>query len=260
MVRTLLFYLLSIVVLFACSSPLPPAPTLSQNVVLEPSATPTVAVTSSPIATQALPTIPPKPTLDPNFFRDEFIGTLDAQWSWVREDPQNWSLAIVPGLLQINAGNGYVVAHNSSNLLLRPAPEGNFQIETQVLFDPRHNFEFAGLIIYESDSNFVQAGHGYCSSVDCIGEGLYMNSYQKGVMLKPSPMQTYTHRDPIFLRLSRRENTYTFENSQNGNVWFFIGNHTSAINPLQIGLVASQNLRGDILPANFGYFEVRSLP
>ena len=260
MVRTLLFYLLSVFVLFACSSPLTPAPTLSQNVVLEPSATPVVVVTSSPIATQPLPTIPPKPTLDPNFFRDEFIESLDAQWSWVREDPQNWSLAILPGLLQINVGNGYVVAHSNSNLLLRPAPEGNFRIETHVTFDPRHNFEFAGLIIYENDSNFVQAGHGYCNSVDCIGEGLYMNSYQKGVMVKPSPMQTYTHRNPVFLRLSRRGDIYTFENSQDGNVWFLIGNHTSAIDPLQIGLVTSQNLRDDILPANFGYFEVRSLP
>jgi beta-xylosidase len=219
-----------------------------------------VAVTASPIATKPFPTIPPRPTLDPNFFRDEFIETLDSQWSWVREDPQNWSLAILPGLLQINVGNGYVVAHSNSNLLLRPAPEGNFQIETHVTFDPMHNFEFAGLIIYESDSNFVQAGHGYCSSVDCIGEGLYMNSYQKGVMVRPSPMQTYTDRNPVFLRLSRRGDTYTFENSQDGNVWFFIGNHTSAIDPLQIGLVTSQNLRGDILPANFGYFEVRSLP
>jgi len=218
-----------------------------------------VKVTSSPIPTQVLPTIPPKPTADPNFFRDDFIETLDAQWSWVREDPQNWSLAIVPGSLQINASDGYVLAHNYSNLLLRPAPEGNFQIETQIRFDPRHNFEFGGLIIYESDSNFIQAGHGYCSSVDCIGEGLYMNSYQKGIAVKPSFGQTYTHSLPVFLRLSRREDTYTFENSQDGNVWFFIGSQTSTINPLQIGLVASQNLRGDILPAVFGYFEVRSL-
>lgn len=258
MVRIILFYVLIVIVLCACGMTPSPTSTPSENIVLEPSATPTLISSATP--TRMLPTIPPRPTLDPNFFRDEFIETLGAQWSWVREDPQNWSLATVPGFLQINAGNGYVVAHTNSNLLLRPAPEGNFQIETQVTFDPRHNFEFAGLIIYETDSNFVQAGHGYCSSVDCIGEGLYMNSYQKGAMVKPSPMQPYTHRAPVFLRLSRRENTYTFENSQDGKVWFFIGSHTSDMNPLQVGLVASQNLRGDILPANFGYFEVRSLP
>ena len=262
MLRILFFHMVMMFALSACSSAPPPTltPTPFQDTVVEPSTTPTTPVTPSPNPTHFFPTVPPPPTRDPNFFRDEFIEILDAQWSWVREDPQNWSLAIAPGSLQINVENGYVVAHNYSNLLLRSAPEGNFQIETQLAFEPNQNFAFAGLIIYESDSNFVQAGHAFCSSLDCIGEGLYMNSYQRGVVVKPSPMQAYTHSAPIFLRLSRRGDTYTFENSQNGDVWFFIGSQTSTINPSQIGLVASQNLGGDILPAKFGYFEVRGLP
>jgi beta-xylosidase len=221
---------------------------------------PTPTFISSPAPPLVVPTVPPRPTLDPNFFRDDFIETLDTQWSWSREDPENWTLAAVPGGLQINAGTGYVLAHNYSNLLLRPAPEGNFQIETRITFDPKHNFEIAGLIIYESDSNFVQAGHGFCSSVGCIGKGLYLNSYQKGIAVKPSPGQEYTRTLPVFLRLSRRDDTYTFENSQDGKVWFLIGSHTIDIQPAQIGLIANQNLRGDPLPAVFDYFEVRSLP
>lgn len=262
MVRILFFHVLVVFVLSACGSASGPTstPTPFQNIVLEPSAIPTAPVTPTPKPTQFFPTVPSRPTLDPNSFREEFIETLDAQWSWVREDPENWSLATTPGSLQINAGNGYVVAHNYSNLLLRPAPEGNFQIETQLVFDPRRNFEFAGLVIYESDSNFIQAGHAYCSSVDCVGKGLYMNSYQRGSAIKPGPMQAYEPRTPIFLRLSRRDDTYTFESSQNGEVWFLIGSQTVAFEPLQIGLVASQNLRGNLLPAQFRYFEVRSLP
>jgi hypothetical protein len=73
-------------------------------------------------------------------------------------------------------------------------------------------------------------------------------------------MQIYSQPASVFLRLSRRGDTYTFENSQDGNVWFFVGSKTVTIQPQQIGLVASQNLRGDILLANFAYFEVRSLP
>jgi beta-xylosidase len=260
MVRSLLFSGLISIVVSACGSTSPLTSTPVQISVSEPSVTPTLTVPASPAPTQVFPTVPPKPTLDGNFFRDDFGGALDAKWSWVREDPQNWSLSLAPGSLQINVGNGYVLAHSNSNLLLRPAPEGNFQIETEVMFDPKHNFEFAGLIIYQSDSNFIQAGHGFCNSVDCVGEGLYMNSYQKGNAVKPTPEQTYTHKAPVFLRLSRRADTYTFENSQDGNVWFLIGSQKSDIEPLQIGLVASQNLRGDILPATFGYFEVRSLP
>lgn len=260
MVRSLFVYLIIFMILTACSSSPPIAPTMSENIILEPSAIPTVTAASSPSPTLFVPTLPPKPTPDVSYFRDEFIQALDTEWSWVREDPENWSLEMAPGTLQINASDGYVLAHSSDNLLLRPAPEGNFQIETQVSFEPRFNFEFAGLIIYESDSNFIQAGRGYCSSVDCIGEGLYMNSFHDGVVQRPSPMQIYAHENLVFLRLSRRGNTYTFESSENGNVWFFIGSQTIDINPLQIGLVASQNLRGDILPARFRYFEIRSLP
>jgi beta-xylosidase len=260
MMRIVLFLFLPVIILSACSFAPPPTSTPSQAIAVEPSVTPTVTVTSSPAPTQVLPTIAPKPTLDPNFFRDEFVETLDARWSWVREDPENWSLANVPGSLQINASGGYVVAHSNSNLLLRLAPGGNFRIETLIKFEPLHNFEFSGLIVYESDSNFIQAGHGFCSSVGCIGEGLYLNDYQKGAVANPSLGQTYTESAPVFLRLSRRENTYTFESSQDGNVWFFIGSRTSDIDPVQIGLVASQNLTGDILQATFEYFEVRSLP
>jgi beta-xylosidase len=184
---------------------------------------------------------------------------LDTEWNWVREDPLNWSLTAVPGSLQINPNDGYVVAHTNSNLLLRAAPEGNFQIETQVLFTPKHNFEFAGLIIYQSDSNFVQAGREFCSSVDCIGKGLYISSFQKGRAVGPNVGYEYIHPRPIALRLSRRDNTYTFEVSEGGNVWFTIGTQTNEMDPTRIGLTAGQNLRGDLLPAVFEYFEVRSL-
>lgn len=260
MVRNLRLFGIVLLILTACTSAPPVAPTLSQNIILEPSPIPTVTITPSPAPTLIVPTLPPEPTEDINFFRDEFLSSLNTQWTWVREDPENWSLEMVPGSLQINASNGYVLAHSNSNLLLRPAPEGDFQIETQISFGPRYNFELAGLIIYESDSNFIQAGHGFCSSVDCIGEGFYMNSYQNGVAQRPVPMQAYSYLDDAFLRLSRRGNTYTFETSENGNVWFFIGSLTSDITPSQIGLLASQNLRGDILPARFRYFEVRGLP
>ena len=166
----------------------------------------------------------------------------------------------MPGSLQINVDYGYVAMHDNSNLLLRPAPEGNFQIETQIAHRPRENFQFAGLIIYEDDSNFIQAGREYCSSVGCIGEGLYMDYYKSGVAVKPNFGQTYKSINPILLRLSRRANAYTFEASTDGKVWFLIGSHTSDMNPLQIGLVTGQRMAGNNVPAVFEYFEVRSLP
>jgi ammonium transporter Rh len=254
------FLLLFVFAIFisACSFIPQPSANPSENIVLKPLATATLLPSPTPTTVPA--TVAPVPTTDPTFFRDDFIETLDAQWSWLREDPQNWSLTTVPGSLQIKVGSGYVPAHTNSNLLLRSAPVGNFQIETQIVFRPRQNFQFAGLIIYESDSNFIQAGRQYCNSIGCIGEGLYMDYYQKGAVVKPNFGQTYRSINPISLRLSRRETTYTFEASTDGKVWFVIGNHISDLNPLQIGLVSGQRMKGNDLPAAFDYFEVRSLP
>jgi beta-xylosidase len=210
--------------------------------------------------TPATPTVSATPTPDPQYFREDFDDVLDAEWTWVREDPQNWSLITLPGSLQINVTSGYVAAHNNSNLLLRPAPEGNFQIETQITYRPTRNFQFAGLIVYENDSNFIQAGRAYCSSVGCVGAGLYMDHYQRGVIVKPDFGQQFGDIDPLLLRLSRREDTYIFEASTDGKVWFIVGSHVSDVQPLQVGLVTGQRLRGEDLPATFEYFEVRSVP
>jgi beta-xylosidase len=253
-----LIILLSILFVSACSFvPLPASPPTEQ-IVLHP--LPTATRIASPTLTPVLPTPSLQPTVEPPLFRDDFEGGLDPEWSWVREDPLNWSLVNQPGSLQINVTHGYIAAHNNSNLLLRPAPEGDFLIETQITFRPMRDFQFAGLIIYEDDSSFIQAGRGHCDSVECVGTGLYMDLYSKGTIIKPNFGQVYRSIDPLLLRLSRRGNRYTFEASTNGFVWFLIGSHTSDLDPLQVGLAAGQHLRGDILPAAFEYFEIRALP
>ncbi|MGZ9234398.1 MAG: beta-xylosidase family glycoside hydrolase [Anaerolineales bacterium] len=257
------FFLLLLFFVTACGSTPQAVATSSKEVVpTSPPATPTLA---SPTSIPITPTIAREPvsfigTTDPNFFRDDFQGALDTQWSWLREDPLNWSLVNIPGSLQINVEGGSVPAHSNSNLLLRSAPTGNFQIETKITFIPTDNFQFAGLIIYESDSDFIQAGREYCSAVGCVGDGLYLDSYKGGVAVKPSTGHAYSESDTIWIRLSRRGNSYTFGASTDDRVWFSMGTYPSDINPLQIGLVAGQAQGDKVLPALFDYFEVRILP
>ena len=255
--RKLLFICI-LVLLPACDFLPPPKEDPSEEIVFKPSAT--LSTAPLPTSTEIFPTPSPAPTTDPNFYRDDFNGNLAPPWTWVREDPRNWSLTEIPGVLKINVSRGYVPAHTNTNLLLRPAPSGNFQIETQITFSPENNFQFAGLIIYQSDSNFIQAGRELCEAAGCVGEGLYMDSYKKGVIVKPDFGQPYGDLGPILLRLSRRADTYTFEASTDGKVWFIIGSHTSEMEPLQIGLVTGQRLKGNSISAKFEFFEVRSLP
>jgi beta-xylosidase len=253
-----LFLIVVLITSTACNFLAAPTHDPSETILFKPSATATLF--PSPTSTEILPTVSPVPTTDPNFYRDDFDTVLAAPWAWVRENPDNWSLTNVPGALEISVSGGYVSAHTNTNMLLRPAPKGNFQIETQVTFRPENNFQFAGLIIYESDADFIQAGREYCRSFECVGEGLYMNYYNKGKVVRPDFGQPYKGIDPILLRLSRRANTYTFEASTDGKIWFIIGSHTSDMKPLQVGLVTGQRLKGNSISTAFAYFEIRSLP
>jgi len=215
------------------------------------------------------PTTPPPTPTSPSslfsdlgtiLFRDDFDGSLGVGWEWTREDPSNWSLTTAPGSLQINVGPGQVNAEDNSNLLLRPIPSGNIQIETKVTFKPVANFQFAGLIIYESSSNFVQVGRAFCDEVSiCVGDGFYMDYYEDGSFVAPNYAQPFTQGDTVYLQLIRRDETYTLQTSTDGENWTLRGTTTSNMNPLQIGLVAGQNT-SSVIPAVFDYFEVTSLP
>ena len=234
----------SLLFLLGCDAPTKPATSLPPNV------DPNQTITEIS-ATQSAP--------DPNYFRDDFDATLGAGWQWLNEDPDNWSLSAVPGTLQINVDGGQVSDETIRNLLLRQAPTGNFQIETKVAFKPTADFQFAGLIIYESPPNLIQAGRAFCDLPDvCVGEGLYVDYYNNGNFVTPNFAAAYTDRD-AYLRLVRQADTYTFQSSSNGGEWILRGGTVSTMNPLQIGLVAGQNT-ADLVPAVFDYFEVRSLP
>jgi beta-xylosidase len=225
-----------------------------------PPATATPAIpptqTSLPPAAQGLPT---EPAPDPIYFRDDFDTRLGAGWEWLHEDTSNWSLTAVPGMLQINAGHGSVYDDTITNLLLRPAPSGDFQFETKVIFQPTANYQFAGLIAYETPLNYIQVGRAFCEGLStCSGDGLYIDYYKNGGFILPNFSVSYTENDEIFLRLVRESDTYVFHTSSDGTEWVLRGGQASGGQPLQIGLVTGQN-SADIIPALFDYFEVREL-
>lgn len=240
--------LTSVLFMVACGTltPTPGIQATSVSTIDEPAPSPVQVITTEPVT-------------DPNYFRDDFDTTLGTGWQWLREDPGNWSLSAVPGGLQINVDGGQVSDETIRNLLLRAAPAGNFQIETKITFRPKADFQLAGLIVYESAPNIIQAGRAFCALPDvCVGEGLYVDYYNNGNFVTPNFAAPYTENE-VYLRLLRQDDTYTFQSSSNGNEWILRGGTVSTMNPLQIGLVAGQNTVG-LIPALFDYFEVRRLP
>jgi beta-xylosidase len=221
--------------------PLPPTPDLQQMPVDEPA--PTAASTA-----------------DPLIFRDDFEGALADGWQWQSENAGQWSLERSPGWLEITAGSGFVRDGSLENLLLRPLPASDFEMETRLIFKPTANFQFSGLIAYESDADFIQFGRAFCSSPqDCANDGLYLDvrvqgSYTDDNFAIPAPGV-----DTLFLRLRREGDTFTSYYSEDGSNWVLVGVYSGAMIPSSIGLLAGQSTSGS-LPAQFDYFSTAPLP
>jgi arabinan endo-1,5-alpha-L-arabinosidase len=96
---------------------------------------------------------------------DEFDGTsLDAAWTWVRE-PDATTYAVGGGSFSMDtqAADLYVDANNAS-VLTRPAPDGDYVVETRVRLSlPAEgccfNYVQAGLVLYENDDSFIKLVH-----------------------------------------------------------------------------------------------------
>jgi len=250
------FLALIIFALSACAEPAVSTP--------EPTSPPMPTNTSIPQPTSTpLPptaTIEPSPTVDPLIFRDDFDGALGEGWSWTRENNKSWSLTNNPGWLEIIARPGYVGGGNLDNILLRQIPSGNFEIETKINFKPVGDYQLAGILIYESAANYLQFGRAFCDAPNfCANDGFYADLSIDGAMVGPNLATPAENTEIAYLRLRREGNRYTTYASHDGQQWKLIGEKTSEMKPIFIGLVAGQAWSAP-QPAQFDYFMVNQVP
>ena len=174
-------------VLAACSPPTTPAPVPTTPVL------PTKTIISTA-------TLEPSPTPDPLIFKDDFEDSIDIEWQWVKENDKKWSLTTNPGWLEIFAGSDSINAGNLDNMLTRQIPEGNFELETKMIFKPVTNYQFAGLLIFESAANYLQFGRAFCNNVQvCVKDGLYMDLTMGGSFTGENfATSAQTHRHHLF--------------------------------------------------------------
>lgn len=243
------------ILLTACGGPVPTTPPPPTDA---PTAIPTQAPTIAPAPTV---TVVPSATPNPLLFRDDFEGALDAGWQWTRENKKSWSLTNNPGWLEIMARSGGV-ADAMENVLLRPAPEGNFELEIKLNFRPVENFQIAGVVVYESAANFIQFGRAFCGFTPepCAGDGFYIDNMAGGAMNPENFSTAAPAVDVVYLRLRREGSIFTAYASEDGTTWQVIGSHTNDMNPLFVGLVAGQAYQTVPKPAQFDYFVINALP
>jgi beta-glucosidase len=162
---------------------------------------------------------------------DEFeSGTIGKQWSWVRENPSNWSLSKKAGSLLLTSGKGDITGSTNSaeNILLQDA-NTDWIIETKLVSSriPMRS-ENAGIIASQDEDNFVKlvyrasnARRGFgaptgqveqSGSVELIVEN---GAIQKSIAVF-SLDGKMKDKNTIVLRLERKGNLYTASCSTDG--------------------------------------------
>jgi Tol biopolymer transport system component/regulation of enolase protein 1 (concanavalin A-like superfamily) len=194
----------------------------------------------------------------PSTWRDDFdTGALLPGWYWQNGDSGEWSLG--DGFLRIYASD---TPTPDGNLLLRGAASGDFVIKTRLLFEPDTNFQFAGLVIWQDENNFLQLGRAFCDIPDiCVGNGLYFDKILGGNFTDSNFATSVGNPSDVYLRLERRgDMVRAFYSLDEGISWYEIGTHwiPSDFQVNGVGLMASQDFDTPDwdIPADFDFFEL----
>lgn len=218
----------------------------------------TSSPTNSPVPFSAPTTPPPTEITLGETFRDDFDGQFAEGWTWLAEDPAKWSLTAVDGSLQILASDSSLDGPALPyNILVRNAPAGDFEITTSLQFAPTSNYQVAGLIVFQDQSNALQFGRAFCDLPEaCVGDGIYFDNYENG-SITGSNYRTSYRGEVLYLRLQRTGNVYSGYFSENGEQWTKIGEHVRDFSQVRVGLIAAQ--APTPIPALFDYFTVNAL-
>ncbi len=128
-------------------------------------------------------------------FAADFSKALDKGWSFVREDKTDWRLK--DGNLEMLAqpSNIWGKANNKTeNFLLRALPGPKFTVEVTVDFNPRKEYEQAGLMLYVDDDNYIKFDRELYGGQSCT---LVLESKAKPKVVKKIPFR----EGPLRLRL-----------------------------------------------------------
>ncbi|MBI3978784.1 MAG: DUF11 domain-containing protein, partial [Chloroflexi bacterium] len=184
-------------------------------------------------------------------YDDEFdAATVDLKWSRAAEDATHWSLTARPGWLRITTQNGDLAhAYNSArNVFLQTAPPGDWSIQTRLEFTPTVAYQHAGLVVYQSDANYLRLTRQ--KGCDCLEFVADNDDVWTGWSVPYAA-------SAVWLRLDKVGDTYTGLYSADGSRWSVVGSYAKVLSPVRFGLVAANGAGvTPETPADFDYFRV----
>jgi regulation of enolase protein 1 (concanavalin A-like superfamily) len=128
-------------------------------------------------------------------YEADFNKPLDDGWKFVREDKAEWRLK--DGNLELLAQPTNIWGKKNDkteNFLLRALPGGSSSVEVTLDFDPKKEYEQAGLMIYLDDDNYIKFDRELYGGQSCT---LVLESDAKPNVVKKIPFR----EGPLRLRL-----------------------------------------------------------
>ena len=199
-------------------------------------------------------------------FSDEFnTGALSPRWQWVRP-PAADTYALENGGFRWNTQAADLYQDdNSASVLLQPAPNRNYIVETKVTLNVPaegccQNFVQAGLVIYGDDNNYVRLMNvsiWETRQTEFAKEFIdpFSNKAHFGGTLVGPPADTTWLR--IVKRNRQGEDLYTAYTSRDGVTWVRGGTWTHNLgNNARLGLLS---LGGAGFVAQFDYVRVYTI-
>jgi beta-glucosidase len=188
---------------------------------------------------------------------DEFNGnTLGSQWSWERENKNNWSLSKTPGSLQIKGEKGDIIgATNTAENILLQSANTDWTVVSKVTFSrkPSGFNQQGGLIALQDDDNFVKlvyranprpmrgAGGGAGGVLDLIVEKNGNNFSLAGFR---SPDVITDNNYSLILKLEKKGGTITGSYSRDGKTFNKIGTAEINLRDTKAGLIVCNGSEG----------------
>jgi beta-glucosidase len=205
---------------------------------------------------------------DINSVNDEFnTKSLGKQWSWIRENPANWSLSKKPGSLVITSAAGDIVEsnNNAENMLLQSA-NTDWSIESKIVCSrkPAGFSENAGILAYQDDENFVKLV--YRSSMrrrgfrfdQSSGPGEQPGSVELTVEEYGNEKSSQTlsmdeiikDNNTLILKLVKKGGQYIASCSSDGEKFETVGTADIVLQDVKAGLIACEG----VIPERMSYF------
>jgi len=178
---------------------------------------------------------------------DEFnSNTLGKQWSWIRENKNDWSLSKTSGSLVIKGQKGDIIgASNTAENILLQSANTDWTILTKVTFSrkPSAFNQQGGVIALQDDDNFVKLvyrsnprffGGGTSGVLDMIVE---KNGYYFSLARFRSPDVITDNNYSLILKLERKGETITGWYSRDGKSFNKIGTVEIILRDAKAGMI-----------------------